>query len=596
MIIKKRGKKMELKKNIWVGRYQDDIKEQHFFGSICLFGEEYYNNYVLNENYVDYIDFLIDRINWFVQMDDEINFCFYDPSFIYYLPLNNRNKCFFANSKDIYLWLNNKSISRMWMKSIIKVPPFVVLNNKEITLKLLKSYFRGYDVFVAQKMVSCGGEGTYVLNDDSNTLLENALYIVSPYYKNALSLNITVLISETISIYFKPSVQIIHQIGKHLLYKGSDFLAINDISSDLNNKIINYTKILCTQLKYLGYKGICGIDYLFYNNELFFLEFNPRFQGSSFLIDLALNSKGLSLYELNKQCFCDTLHENDVEIINSIDIPYSYLIDGINKNVYTNTITEINMEFNSNGYYDLFSDIYHIMLPDWEKSIDTQGKIFQKIFEDYANIPIENVLDCTCGIGIQAISLALLGYNVTGSDISEREIAWAKKEAIKRNVRINFLYADCRFLNNHISKKYDAILSIDSALPHLMTRENFILAFSSIYQHLNDGGIFLSSYRDYAALLQTQPDIAYPIRFKKENDTEYTIFRRWKWRNNIIYSRQYVIEETDKSSVLLTGDYTQWAITKDELFSIAEEVGYSTIYWLLPEESGFSQPILCLLK
>lgn len=587
---------MEFKKTIWVGRYQYDIKEQHFFGSICLFGEEYDNNYVYNENYISYIDFLYDRIEWFIQIDSDINFYFYDPSFIYYLPLVNRKNCFFANSIDTYLWLNNKSISRTWMKSVIKVSPFVVLSNKEITLRQLKSYFHGYDEFIAQKMVSCGGEGTYVLSVESNVVLEDALYIVSPYYKNTLSLNITVLISESISIYFKPSVQIIEQISNRLLYKGSDFLAINSISSDLNNKIISYTKILCIQLRNLGYKGICGIDYLFYDNELYFLEFNPRFQGSSFLIERALNNKGLSLYELNRSCFFDTLNKEEVEIINSIDIPYSYLIDGIKKSVYTNTIVKVNMEMSSNGYYDFFSDIYHIMLPDWEKSINTQGTIFQQIFENFANISIEKVLDCTCGIGIQAISLALLGYNVTGSDISERELARAKQEALKRNVKINFLYADCRFLDNYINQKYDAILSIDSALPHLMTKENFVLAFSSIYRCLNDGGIFLSSYRDYAALLQSKPDMAYPIRFKKEDDTEYTIFRRWKWQNNIIFSRQYVIEETEKSSILLTSDYTQWAITKDELFSIAKEVGYNTIYWLLPEESGFSQPILCLLK
>lgn len=205
-------------------------------------------------------------------------------------------------------------------------------------------------------------------------------------------------------------------------------------------------------------------------------------------------------------------------------------------------------------------------------------------------------MDCTCGIGIQAISLALLGYNVTGTDISKRELLWEKQEANKRNVKIDFLYADCRFLENYINKKYDAIISIDSALPHLLNRQNFILAFSSIYNHLSEGGVFLSSYRDYASLLKSKPDMAYPVRFKKENDIEYTIFRRWKWENNIIHSRQYVIEETKNTSTLLTSDYSQWAITKDELFSIAQEVGFRSIYWLEPKDSGFSQPILCLLK
>lgn len=587
---------MNIKQTIWVGRYQDDIEKQEFFGSICLFGEEKDNNYVFNSHYISFTDFLIDKINLFLQIDEGLFFYFYDPSLIYCLALNIRSKCYFANSKDIYLWLNNKSISRTWMRSVLKVLPFIVLNNKEITMNQLKSHFQGYYEFVAQEMVSYGGKGTYVLTDENKILLKDELYIISPFYKNSVSLNITVLISETTSACFKPSIQIIELNNSNLLYKGSDFLASDEISADTKEKIFDYTMNICTQLKYLGYKGICGIDYLLYNNELYFLEFNPRFQGSSFLIDHALSKKGLSLYELNQRCFLNAICENDVKIINNIDIPYSYVIEGTKKKIHTDVITRINTEFDSNGYYDFFSDIYHIMLPDWEKSIKTQGIIFKNIFERYANISIRNVLDCTCGIGIQAISLALLGYDVTGSDISKRELEWAEKEALKRNVNIKFLYADCRFLNNYVSNSYDAIISMDSALPHLMTRENFLLAFSSIYNHLNDGGIFLSSYRDYAALLETQPNMAYPIRFKKENDIEYTIFRRWKWQNDIIFSRQYVIEETDKSSVLLTSDYTQWAITKDELVAIATESGYNTIYWLSPEDSGFSQPILCLLK
>ena len=232
----------------------------------------------------------------------------------------------------------------------------------------------------------------------------------------------------------------------------------------------------------------------------------------------------------------------------------------------------------------------------WKEKIEKQGKILLNLMRKYAHIKISTLLDCTCGIGIQAISLAQEGLNVTGSDISQNELNFAINEAQKRNLKISFTQADCRYLEQVFNNNFDAIISIDSALPHLITKENFILAFKSIYNRLNKGGVFLSSYRDYAELLKTKPNMAYPIRFNTEGDKEYTIFRKWKWDKDIIYSKQYVIVDTEADSKLYTNSYKQWAVTKSQLLAIARETRYSEIYWLLPEESQFSQPILCLVK
>ena len=46
----------------------------------------------------------------------------------------------------------------------------------------------------------------------------------------------------------------------------------------------------------------------------------------------------------------------------------------------------------------------------------------------FCALKIKNILDCTCGIGIQALSLAQEGFNVTGSDLSQNELDYAKRE------------------------------------------------------------------------------------------------------------------------------------------------------------------------
>ncbi|MDR0862216.1 MAG: hypothetical protein LBN30_05535 [Oscillospiraceae bacterium] len=65
-----------------------------------------------------------------------------------------------------------------------------------------------------------------------------------------------------------------------------------------------YSKAMGEQLIHTGYRGVCGIDYLVLGDELLMLEINPRFLGSSFLVEQALRDNHLqSLREMNISAF-----------------------------------------------------------------------------------------------------------------------------------------------------------------------------------------------------------------------------------------------------------------------------------------------------
>ena len=54
----------------------------------------------------------------------------------------------------------------------------------------------------------------------------------------------------------------------------------------------------------MGYRGICGFDYIQTKSQLLFLECNPRFQASTYLLNLTLEKEGLpSIQELNYMAF-----------------------------------------------------------------------------------------------------------------------------------------------------------------------------------------------------------------------------------------------------------------------------------------------------
>ena len=62
---------------------------------------------------------------------------------------------------------------------------------------------------------------------------------------------------------------------------------------------------------------------------------------------------------------------------------------------------------------------YDKLFLDWQANIRGRAELLDKIFQTNGFNLNAEILDCACGIGIQAIGLALLNYNVTGADISE---------------------------------------------------------------------------------------------------------------------------------------------------------------------------------
>ena len=57
------------------------------------------------------------------------------------------------------------------------------------------------------------------------------------------------------------------------------------------------------------------------------------------------------------------------------------------------------------------------------KSFFQQAELLQTLFVQNGYDKTADILDCACGIGTQAVGLAKLGFPVTGSDISEKELA-----------------------------------------------------------------------------------------------------------------------------------------------------------------------------
>ena len=95
-----------------------------------------------------------------------------------------------------------------------------------------------------------------------------------------------------------------------------------------------------------------------------------------------------------------------------------------------------------NNFYDELAESYHLIFDNWDAAIVRQRDVLARLLPTPANG--KRILDCTCGIGTQAIGLAMLGFRVEGSDTSVASITRARREASARSLKAEFRVDDMR--------------------------------------------------------------------------------------------------------------------------------------------------------
>ncbi len=302
----------------WVGVRQSDIKDMgdFFKGSVTIFGDGTNNNISFcpkNGRYNHNMPnpacdaFFEKTLESLCQQDDSVQFMFYNPILAYGYSSLIRCHTICLNQYEILSSLSDKGRSRYNVRNIMDKIPLVTLLGSECRYNILREYFHGYDKYIVQKAFSSGGDGSFIIEakKPSNTqILDNNVYIVSPYIENAISLNTHLIICDDVTHYFPSSVQIITEINNQPIYCGADYICYNMLSTDKKALVAMKIKELGEWLKMEGYRGIIGIDLLLKDENIYFLEFNARFQASSQLLSKALYEKfNISLPQLNYNAF-----------------------------------------------------------------------------------------------------------------------------------------------------------------------------------------------------------------------------------------------------------------------------------------------------
>lgn len=202
--------------------------------------------------------------------------------------LSHNEKYNIIGEKDYQLIdkLNDKKYIRELLKSKINIIDTIWID-KQIT------YEEAYEIiktnkFVIQGKTGAGGDNTYLVDTKEKFIKYaeecNHNYFLSKFVEH-LPVNTTIIMGEYDDIIFPSSVQLIKLDDDKFKYVGADFIYYDELSQEIRNRIDQYNRMIIEELKKFNYRGILGIDYIIDNDDnIFFMEINPRFQSSSFII------------------------------------------------------------------------------------------------------------------------------------------------------------------------------------------------------------------------------------------------------------------------------------------------------------------------
>lgn len=190
----------------------------------------------------------------------------------------------------------------------------------------------------------------------------------------------------------------------------------------------------------------------------------------------------------------------------------------------------------SKDNYKLLANDYDFLNP--KEEIFRQKPFFEKLISSYS---VRTCLDCACGTGWHLFMLDELGVSCCGSDLSGEMLALARRNLKGKNIPLKL--QDFRRLSSSWKQSFDMVICMTTALPHMLTGKDAVVALKSMYGRLNDGGILVVANGISDHLLDFRPKFL-PGRILK--DRAFYFFLEYPNPRRIIFNILQV-KETKES-------------------------------------------------
>jgi glycine/sarcosine N-methyltransferase len=241
------------------------------------------------------------------------------------------------------------------------------------------------------------------------------------------------------------------------------------------------------------------------------------------------------------------------------------------------------------SFYDELAGDYDALHANWPDSVRWQGEVLDALIRGALGDAPQSVLDCACGIGTQAIGLALRGHDVLATDLSPAAVERAGREAAAMGAAMATGVADFTRLADQVEGAFACVLACDNAVAHLHSDEELARFAASVVAKLEPGGLAVVGLRDYEPLVAERAP-GHPVRVGPGTIS----FQVWEWDDE---GRTYELAQ-----FTLRGEGEHWhascrrtrlrALLRGELCAALGDAGLAEVRWRTPEEIGYYQPIV----
>ena len=122
-------------------------------------------------------------------------------------------------------------------------------------------------------------------------------------------------------------------------------------------------------------------------------------------------------------------------------------------------------------------------------------------FGHFAKRPVKRVLDIACGTGPHLVRLAERGYQMTGLDLSAKNIEYLRERLADKGLAGDLVVGD--MTDFRLARPVDAAICMQDSQGHLLTNAQLVAHLQAVARNLSRGGLYV--FDRYMASSWTNP-------------------------------------------------------------------------------------------
>ncbi|MBQ4623733.1 MAG: class I SAM-dependent methyltransferase [Clostridia bacterium] len=167
-----------------------------------------------------------------------------------------------------------------------------------------------------------------------------------------------------------------------------------------------------------------------------------------------------------------------------------------------------------------------------ERWSDGANRAYRKHYEKVlAGCNITDILDCSIGTGNLSFCLCELGYQLTGSDLSESMLRKAREKAEQKGFEVPLVCCDFRELTKHFSKTFSCVMSTGNAFAHV-DHDGVVKTLEEMASLVKPGGYLYFDSRNWEKELAEKKRFQFARPFVRSDGVRINYVQVWDYHQD----------------------------------------------------------------